>query len=229
LVQSLKSDQEEEDSYTRAKLGFQFSGFQKNGLNVVRDELINIISLKLLYPGAQLDRAVKLAGYIPAFQKYDLATRKALCKVIKYEKVGNNRTVVRQGGDAFFFYLVLSGKLSVYSSDNGRRVQLATLETGDAFGEMALLKDTKRMATVVTTADTEFFQVHKDDFKRVLESEVQRDFETKIEILKGVAGFCDMPEEVIKALAATGRMKEYRANEVMINEGELIDQVTLIW
>jgi CRP-like cAMP-binding protein len=63
----------------------------------------------------------------------------------------------------------------------------------------------------------------------VLESEVQRDIANKVEILKGVAGFQDMPEDVIRALAATGRMKEYRANDVIIKEGEMIEHVTLIW
>jgi hypothetical protein len=71
--------------------------------------------------------------------------------------------------------------------------------------------------------------VHKDDFKRVLESEVERDIEKKVKVMKGVTGFQDLPEDVIKALAATARRKEYGANEVIVTEGQLVDTVTLIW
>jgi CRP-like cAMP-binding protein len=58
----------------------------------------------------------------------------------RYEKVGRDRTVVRQGNDASFFYLVLTGTLSVHKySEAGDRINLVQLKEGDAFGEMYII------------------------------------------------------------------------------------------
>lgn len=65
---------------------------------------------------------------------------------------------MRQGGTAEYYYLILSGKVSVYAlnPENGFRVNLATLGDGEAFGEIALLSEAKRSATVETLLQTGF-------------------------------------------------------------------------
>lgn len=67
-----------------------------------------------------------------------------------------------QPGDEFF--IVVGGSVKVVK--RGRRV--ATLRTGECFGEMSLLDDKPRSATVTTTEPTTLLTIHRADFDRYL-------------------------------------------------------------
>jgi len=68
--------------------------------------------------------------------------------------------IVRQGDPGDRFYVIESGRVTV--SKNGR--QVATLERGDFFGEIALLREIPRTATVAASTDTLLYALERDDF-----------------------------------------------------------------
>ena len=62
-----------------------------------------------------------------------------------------NTIVVNEGDDGSSLFVVQSGALKVYLTDNvGREVTLSLLDPGDYFGELALLDDAPRSASVIT-------------------------------------------------------------------------------
>jgi signal-transduction protein with cAMP-binding, CBS, and nucleotidyltransferase domain len=83
------------------------------------------------------------------------------------ERYEPDEAIVTQGepGDAFFVLSRGEAEVSV----SGRAVR--TLGEGDHFGELALLKDTPRSATIRALLPTEVYRLGRDDFFALCESE----------------------------------------------------------
>ena len=79
-------------------------------------------------------------------------------------------TVVKQGEDNDFYYIVKSGKCSVSRrpSPAAEDVQIAILAAGDGFGEEALITEGHRNATVRMLEDGQLMRLSKDDFISLL-------------------------------------------------------------
>jgi CRP-like cAMP-binding protein len=77
--------------------------------------------------------------------------------------------VITEGevGDSFF--VVANGKVRVSrKSDTGEEVTLAYLTDGAFFGEMALLQDGARTASVIVEEESQIFEISKDVLDRVV-------------------------------------------------------------
>src|SRR5258708_24488432 len=85
-------------------------------------------------------------------------------------KSATRSTTVMAGGDATdSLYIVLSGRLKVMMSDSdGKEVILSILGPGEFFGEMGLIDDEPRSASVVTIEPCELLYISKRDFKKCL-------------------------------------------------------------
>ena len=58
-------------------------------------------------------------------------------------------TVFQEGDPGNAAYIVESGSEGIFRSDEGEDVQLATMNMGELFGEMAIIDGSKRMARAV--------------------------------------------------------------------------------
>jgi CRP-like cAMP-binding protein len=88
-------------------------------------------------------------------------------------KYKSGEAVIRQGDPGEEFFLVGRGAAAVTMQNPGEpERQVATLGPGDVFGEMALLTDEPRNATVRAVEDMEAFCLGKKDFRDALERSV---------------------------------------------------------
>ncbi len=82
-----------------------------------------------------------------------------------------NISLCLEGAYESTFYVVLKGQVAVTKKFNDEEERfLKHLNPGDFFGEMAIIHDAPRAATVTTTAETTVMEISKESFKNFLES-----------------------------------------------------------
>ena len=108
------------------------------------------------FPGRQLEllRGVPFLALLPGPALDELALRAIRVKSPAGEDV------VTQGGAGDRFYVIDEGRAAV-SVDGEERAELGP---GDSFGEIALLRDVPRTATVAAATDLSLYALERDDF-----------------------------------------------------------------
>lgn len=83
------------------------------------------------------------------------------------------KRIVTEGEEAFVAYIIQSGKVSVFTEKDGKKVEFSKLEPGQIFGEVALIQDTVRTASVEALEDCNMIVITRDAFKhKLLKSDV---------------------------------------------------------
>ena len=87
-----------------------------------------------------------------------------------FTTIPENEVVVSQDEVGEYFYIIVQGEVEVYKKVSSSEVkQLRILENGDHFGEIALLKDIPRTASVRTLTNCTFITFSRDEFIEMLQ------------------------------------------------------------
>ncbi len=77
----------------------------------------------------------------------------------------DGEVIVRQGAPADKFFIIVSGDVEVLRSDSEGERTVGSLKAGQFFGEIAILRDSPRTATVRAKGDVEVLAMHRDTFR----------------------------------------------------------------
>jgi len=103
---------------------------------------------------------------IPLFEGVSDADLRRIADSAKERRFEAGAAIVSAGEPGHGFYLILDGRLEVRKG--GRTI--ATLGPGDYFGELALIRETPRTATVVAKDPTTCLALARWDFKGIVVS-----------------------------------------------------------
>jgi len=112
---------------------------------------------------------IDLLRETPSFASLDAGDLEALAAAFRVVRVPGGTTVMREGGPADELHLVVRGRLRVTKSAGGARVELAELGRGEVIGEMALLTEGERTATVTAVRDSLLAALSGEEFARLVE------------------------------------------------------------
>ena len=106
---------------------------------------------------------------VPLFAGFPDEQLRMLAAVVTRRNVPRGTIVIVEGDPTDSLYIIIAGRLKVMMSDTeGKEVILAMLGPGEYFGEMGLIDDSPRSATVMTVEACELIVVTKREFKKIL-------------------------------------------------------------
>jgi CRP/FNR family cyclic AMP-dependent transcriptional regulator len=106
---------------------------------------------------------------VPLFASFGDEQLRTLVGVVTRRSAGRGSVIMAAGDPIDSLYIVISGRLKVMMSDaEGKEVILSLIGPGEYFGEMGLIDDSPRSASVVTIEPCELLAVSKRDFKKCL-------------------------------------------------------------
>ncbi len=103
---------------------------------------------------------IQLLRLVPIFAPLPAPELEGLARALEPLHVEAGTTVIREGEAGDRFYAIATGELQV--TKTGQDVK--TLRRGDGFGEIALIEDVPRTATVTAVSDAELFSLTKEPF-----------------------------------------------------------------
>ena len=155
-------------------------GGVKSGL-VVAGGLLGCFAFATLPRAREVDRAtaaraaelaerVALLSRAGMFEAAAPPTVEALAASLVAERLTAHTVVVREGDDPDDMWIVASGTLAVTSrgAAGGEAVEVAHLGPGDYFGEIGLLRDMPRTATVTTIEECALWRLPGAEFLRIV-------------------------------------------------------------
>lgn len=77
--------------------------------------------------------------------------------------------IIRQGDRGNSAYLIQSGSVRIFVEQEGKKIEFARLEIGQIFGEMALIFDDPRAASVEALEDCNLIVITRQTFKQKLD------------------------------------------------------------
>ena len=150
--------------------------------------------------------------------------RSSLISQMKHYTLAPHEIVFEQEQPGVNFFVVASGQLEVLV--NSRKVNL--MNAGDSFGELALLHDTSRSATVVTVERTTMWGLDRRTFRSAVESVNAQNYQENKRFIESVPLFQILTSIQKESLLGSLSTLKFRGKERIVNEGDPGDLFYLI-
>jgi len=111
----------------------------------------------------------KILKKVPIFRVLGKESIDFIVERLKFKSFESNEDICKSGDPGDEMYIIIDGATDIIIGDPGQEQVVATLNSGDYFGEMALLTGETRSATVRAKETTETFVLYKNDFDVILE------------------------------------------------------------
>src|SRR5512132_3266712 len=120
---------------------------------------------------------------VPLFASFPDEQLRTLVTVVTRRSAPRASVIMAAGDQIDSLYIVISGRLKAMMGDaEGKEVILSLIGPGEFFGEMGLIDDAPRSASVVTIEPCELLSITKRDFKKCLAD----NFEMATAVMRGL-------------------------------------------
>ena len=182
----------------------------------------------------QRQRYIKLLKGTSVMKTLDAEQLEEIVELLTLREFYKGQYIIREGdvGDAMF--IIDEGEVEVYKFLDGKQKLLATLGKGVCLGELALMTDGRRTASVIAKGEVSAFYITQSIFKEYMEGSMQEDARgaqqhiLQHEILEKVPCFKSLVEEDRKKALEVMRPQHFAQGDYIVRQGEEGDTFFII-
>jgi len=161
------------------------------------------------------------------FEGIDIKQRKAVIRALTERPVQAGEYVIRQGDHGDFFYIIDSGRFGVYVRQDNRTSssegldgeEKVVFEGSGSFGELALMYDQPRAATVKALTNGMLWALDRKTFRRIIVYSSYQRRQLFKATLERIPMLTELTEEDRMNLVDCLKSRNFRDGEVIIEQG----------
>ena len=150
--------------------------------------------------------------------------KKIIIERMVFYSIGSNQLIFEQNSKGSGFYVIASGRVEVVI--NAKRVNV--LKTGDSFGELALLHDTPRTATVVSMVKTSLWSLDRGTFRNTIEELNSNNYKENKSFIDSIPVFESLSEGQRESLVSCLSLLKFSIGSKIVSEGDPGDLLYII-
>jgi len=129
--------------------------------------------------------------------------------------------VIKQGENGDFLFVIESGKLDCLIKKDDTEICVKSCEAGDVFGELALLYNCPRAASVESKEACVLWQLDRDTFNHIVKEAAQKKRQRYDTFLAKVPLLASMDAYERSQLADALKVETFSAGQTIVTEGEI--------
>jgi CRP-like cAMP-binding protein len=167
-------------------------------------------------------------GSYSAFSSFPSALKRLIARVGRYETHRSRRLILKEGHVARCVYYILSGEVIVskMNDETGQSETRCFLSRNDIFGELAIINNARRNASIVTRRPIELLVFADQDYTEVFMlgglRHAQEAFLRKLPCLDG------WPVDILADNRTMASIKYFRKNVVLIHNSKYSDWLVIV-
>ncbi|KAJ3028001.1 UNVERIFIED_CONTAM: hypothetical protein HDU68_002683 [Siphonaria sp. JEL0065] len=201
--------------------------------NIFHDEIVLIIRKSAWERSTEeIQILFNVLRCLPAFSKLsNFVVNEVCCSSLIFSEYQRNCPVFRQNDLAESWYILLTGSVNVMKTYTGNfkdEVKLRSLHQGQGFGDIGLMNDTIRSASIVTAERCEIIEVRKEDYNRVIKASHRRSQDEVANFLKSMYVFSAWKREALQTIASVMWFQIFEEGSMIIKEGDPCSEIYFI-
>lgn len=157
------------------------------------------------------------------FNSIDKPSQMKIIKKVKCFEIGAKEIIFEQGQPGYCFFVVSAGRLEVRANDE-RRI----LGPGMSFGELALIDDRPRTATVRTLEQCVLWGLDRNTFMNTLKRLRMQEYEENKKFINSVSVFNILTNIQKEALLSAFVTQKWQAGQIIVKTGDTGDMLYII-
>lgn len=164
------------------------------------------------------------------FSQLDKTEKQVLVETTQLQTFPKGKMLIKQGDVGQEVFIVASGFLKCFKADDSTKKEMFLINyiKGDVFGELSLLYNCPRAASIIAETDCSVYSIERETFNQIVRSSIFKRHGLYEELIKQVDFLKGLTNHQRNKLCECFKMEEFVWKDFVIKEGEEAHKIYFI-